>query len=110
MVKNLKMQVRSLGQDNLLEKEMAALSSILARINPMDKGAYQVTAHGVKKNQTQLRTHIYIHTRDQESKAFFDIELWKSGTYLPQVNSHSIYILALLFTNMRPQRNSTICC
>ena len=80
MVKNLEMRVRSLGQDNLLEKEMAALSSILARVNPVDKG---YIAHGFKKSQAQLSTHIYIHTRDQESKAFFDIEFWKSAIYLP---------------------------
>ena len=77
------MWVRSLGQDNTLEKEMATLSSILTRINPMDKGAQQVTAHGVKESHTQLNTHKYVHTRDQESKALFDIELWKSAIYLP---------------------------
>ena len=42
MVKNLpamqKIWVQSLGQEDLLEKEMAAHSSILTK-NPMDRGA-----------------------------------------------------------------------
>ena len=44
MVKNLpvmqKTQVRSLGWEDPLEKEMAAHSSILAWKNPMDLGAW----------------------------------------------------------------------
>jgi len=33
-------QVQSLGQEDLLEKEMATLSSILAWKNPMDREAW----------------------------------------------------------------------
>ena len=65
MVKNLPaMQetwVQSLGQDNPLEKGMATHSSILLE-NPMDRGAWWATVHGVTKRQTQLkclRTHIH---------------------------------------------------
>ena len=40
-----------------LEEGMATHSSILAwRINPMDRGAWRVTVHGVTKSQTQLDT------------------------------------------------------
>ena len=39
-------QVRSLGWEEPLEKGMAIHSSILAK-NPMDRGAWQVTVHGV---------------------------------------------------------------
>ena len=43
MVKNLpamqETQVRSLGQEDPLEKDMATHSSILALENPMDRGA-----------------------------------------------------------------------
>ena len=43
MIKNLparqETQVRSLDQENLLEKEMATHSGILAWKNPMDRGA-----------------------------------------------------------------------
>ena len=52
MVKNLPaMQetwVQSLGQDNPLEKGMATHSSILLE-NPMDRGAWWATVHGVTK-------------------------------------------------------------
>ena len=30
--------------------------------NPMDRGAWRATVHGVAKGQTQLNTHIHIHT------------------------------------------------
>ena len=47
--------VQSLGQKDPLVEEMATYSSILARENPMDRGAWQVTVHGVAKSQTRLR-------------------------------------------------------
>ena len=40
-------------------------SNILALENPMDRGAWQATVHGVGKSQTrlkQLSTYTYIHT------------------------------------------------
>ena len=43
------MQIRSLGQENPLEKEMATHSSILAWGNPMDRGAWWATVHRVTK-------------------------------------------------------------
>ena len=47
--------VRSLGQEDPLEKEMATHSNILAWKDPMDGGAWQATVHWVTKSQTQLR-------------------------------------------------------
>ena len=47
-----KTQVRSLGREDLLEKEMATQSSILAWKNPMDREAWWSTVHGVTKSQT----------------------------------------------------------
>ena len=41
--------VRSLGQDDPLEKEMATHSSILAWGNLVDRGAWQVTVLGVPR-------------------------------------------------------------
>ena len=41
--------VRSLGREDPLEKEMATPSSILAWENPMDRGAWWATVHGVAK-------------------------------------------------------------
>ena len=40
-------QVRFLGREDLLEKEMANHSSILAWRIPMDKGAWGAIVHGV---------------------------------------------------------------
>ena len=47
-------QVLSLGWEDLLQKEMATHSRILAWKNPMDRGAWWATVHGVVKSQTQL--------------------------------------------------------
>ena len=45
---------RSLGWEDLLEKEMATHPSILAWRIPMDRGVWQVAAHGITKTQTRL--------------------------------------------------------
>ena len=46
--------VRSLGQQDPLEKEMATHSSILAWEIPWTEGAWRATVHGVAKSQTRL--------------------------------------------------------
>ena len=43
-------QVRSLGQEDPLEKEMATHNSVLAWKNPMGGGAWWATVHGVAKS------------------------------------------------------------
>ena len=52
-VKNLpamqETQVRFRGQEHPLEKGMATLSCLE---NPMDRGAWQATVHGIAKSQT----------------------------------------------------------
>ena len=48
------MQVRSLGQEDPLEKKMATDSSILAMENLMNRGAWRATVHGVAKSRTRL--------------------------------------------------------
>ena len=56
MVKNLssiwETWVRSLGWEDPLGEDMATHSSILAWRIPMDRGAWQATAHRVTKSQT----------------------------------------------------------
>ena len=47
-------QVQSLGWEDVLEKEMATHSNILALENPMDRGAWRDTVHGVSKSWTRL--------------------------------------------------------
>ena len=49
-------QVRFLGQEDALEKEMATHSSILALENPVDRGAWQATVHGVARVEHDLAT------------------------------------------------------
>ena len=41
--------VSSLGGEDLLEKEMATQSSLIAWKNPMDRGAWWATVHEVAK-------------------------------------------------------------
>ena len=48
------MWVQSLGREDPLEKQMSTDSSILAWENPMDRGAWRATVHGVTKSRTQL--------------------------------------------------------
>ena len=43
-------QVPSLGWEDPLVKEMATLSSILHQGNPVGRGAWRVTVHGVAKS------------------------------------------------------------
>ena len=45
-------QVRSLGREDALEKEIATHFSILGLENSMDRGAWQATVHGVAKSWT----------------------------------------------------------
>ena len=47
------MWVPSRGRDDPLEKERVTQSSILCLKNPMDKGAWRATLHGVTKGWTQ---------------------------------------------------------
>ena len=44
--------VRFLDQEDALEEGMAVHSSVLARENPMDRGTWQATVHGVTKSWT----------------------------------------------------------
>ena len=59
--------VQSQGQKDPLEEEMAPFSSILARKNSMNRGAWQFPVHGITKSQTQWATecactHTHTHT------------------------------------------------
>ena len=47
-------QVQSLGQKDPLEKEMATYSRIPCLGNPMDRGSWWATVHGVTHNNNNL--------------------------------------------------------
>ena len=46
------MMVQSVGHEDLLEKEVATHSGILAWRIPMDRGAWWTTVYGVTKSHT----------------------------------------------------------
>ena len=46
--------VKSLGQEDPLEKEMATHSSILAWKDPVDRGDWQATVYGITKSGRRL--------------------------------------------------------
>ena len=46
--------VRSMGLEDPLEKEWLPTSVLLLE-NPMDRGTWKATVHGVTKSQTRLR-------------------------------------------------------
>ena len=48
--------IQSLGREDPMEKEMATHSTILAWKNPMDRGAWQATVHGVTRVRHDLAT------------------------------------------------------
>ena len=56
-------RVRSLGQEDPLEKEMATHSQYPCLENLMDRGVWWATVHGVSKSwtgQKQMSTHAHI--------------------------------------------------
>ena len=61
------MQVPSLGQEDLLEKEMATHSNILAWEIPWKRSLADYTVHGVTKSQMQLSMHTHAHTHMHSS-------------------------------------------
>ena len=61
------MQVQSLGWEDPLEEGMETHSSTLCLKNPMDRGDWQATVHGVVKSQTQLK-RLSMHAPDVSSR------------------------------------------
>ena len=57
--------VRSLGQEDPLDEEMAVPFQYSCLENPMDRGPWQATGHGVTKSQTRLseRAHTQQYAR-----------------------------------------------
>ena len=74
MVKNLPVMqdtlVRSLGQEDALEKGMATHSSILAQRIPWTEEPGRTTVHRVAKSQTQLSDSAHPGTGDTGSSSW----------------------------------------
>ena len=68
-------QVRSLGWEDPLEKEMAIHSRIIAWKNPMDRGAWQATVHGVTKSRTGLSNFTSLHFNQLSGQEIFNTNL-----------------------------------
>ena len=81
-------QVQSLGREDPLEKEMVTHSSILSLENPMDRGAWWATVHGVAKSRTRLSDFIFTFAF-QISKLNEVGPLWHLGG-LQSMGSHRV--------------------
>ena len=75
--------VRSLGQEDLLEEEMATHFCTLGLENPMDGEAWQATVHGVTKSWTQLRDFTFIFTPKTSLKLLLDTLILVTFQNLP---------------------------
>ena len=81
--------VQSLGWEDPLEEEMATHSSNSCLENPMDRGAWQATVHGVTESDT-TEPPITAHSTGElcwkswsESHSVVSDSLWPHGLYSP---------------------------
>ena len=87
-------QLWSLGWEEPVEEGMATQSSILALENPMDRGAWWATVHGVAKSWTSLKrlnTHTHIgRTRENGAQVWFHL-ITKANTFGTSAYSSTDY-------------------
>ena len=72
--------VPSLGGEDPLEEEITTHCSILARKNPMDRGAWWAAVHGVAKSWTRLSNFIFtfhFHALEKEMATHSSILVWR---------------------------------
>ena len=55
-----KMQVPPLGREDPLEKGMATHTSYFGLGNPVGRGTWQVTVHGVAQGSDRIKRHIVL--------------------------------------------------
>ena len=71
------MWVLPLGWEDPLEEGIATHSSILARKNLMDRGAWRATVHDVAKSQTWLSVNnIYINKMEETT---YSCSIWRGN-------------------------------
>ena len=93
MVKNLptiwETLVRSLGWEDPLEMGMATHSSILAWKNPLERGAWWATVHGVaKSDMTEQLTHYFFFIFFKLILFIYLFLLYNIVLVLPYINMH----------------------
>ena len=95
--------VRSLVREDLLKKEMATHSSILAWKNPINRGAKRATVYGVAESDTteRLSTNMPFYMRDFLLRFWY---LWGFWSQTPRIQGTTvsntwpyIYVLNFLF-------------
>ena len=99
-------RVQPLGQEDPLEKEMATHSSILAWKNPVARGAWWATVHGVTKSRTRLDdTSLSRGLRSGEAEATLGgQEHWLNGlcgVELLQVGNCHLRVISPIFISCR---------
>ena len=95
MVKNLpavqQTWVRSLGREDPLEKEMATHSSILGLENPMDRGAWRATVHGVARVRHNLVTKPSQKSPNLIIPRVISLIIYKN-THIIKINEKHFYV------------------
>ena len=66
--------VQSLGQEDLLEKEMATHSSHSCLENPVDRGALRATVHGVAKESDMEKKKIRHNLATKQQQQFREVK------------------------------------
>ena len=61
--------------------------------NPMDRGAWRATVHGVAKSRTQLSIHMHVYTRPV--KCLSPTGLWPPWEYRPGLICSHVFISSL---------------
>ena len=100
-------QVRPLGQENPLEKEIGNPLQYSCLENPMDRGSCQATVHGVAQSRTRLGdfTSLLLHS-DSEVSAFSttkvasvfcdpQLRFWREKPQLDSILTSAIYLPAV---------------
>ena len=72
--------IRSLGQEDPLEKEMATHSSNSCLENPVDRGAWWAAVHEVAKSQARLSNFTFtfhFHALEKEMATYSSVLAWR---------------------------------
>ena len=87
-----------LDRDDPMEEEMAIHSSILVWMNPVDRGTWWGTVHGVARSRTRLSDFTFtfhFHALEKEMATHSSVLAWRiPGTgepgELPSMGSHRV--------------------